>query len=44
MDNIEYSFGGKYRGSGSRADVNSYDNSPLAGNVSYEPRRINAKM
>ena len=44
LDNIDYTFGGKYNGSGDRSDVNSYYNSPLAGTVSYEPRRVTAKM
>jgi hypothetical protein len=44
--NIEYTFGGKYSGTGLRSDMNSYSNSPLAGLgiVSIEPRRVNAKM
>ena len=44
--NIEYTFGGKYSGTGLRSDMNSYSNSPLAGLgiVSKEPRRVNAKM
>jgi hypothetical protein len=44
MANMAYTFGGKYKGVGSRGDVNSYDNSPLAGAISNEPRRVNAKM
>ena len=42
--NLAYTFGGKYKGFGSRGDVNSYNNSPLAGTVSTEPRRVNAIM
>jgi hypothetical protein len=44
--NIEYTFGGKYSGTGLRSDMNSYSNSPLngLGTVSIEPRRVNAKM
>ncbi len=42
--NIGYTFGGKYKGTGLRSDINSYDNSLLAGTVSTEPRRVNVKM
>jgi hypothetical protein len=44
--NMDYTFGGKYKGTGSRSDINSYDNSPLAGlgTISSEPRQVNAKM
>ena len=41
--NLDYTFGGKYV-SGSRSDKNSYSNSTLAGTVSTEPRRVNARM
>ena len=43
---MDYTFGGKYKGTGSRSDINSYDNSPLAGlgTISSEPRQVNAKM
>ena len=41
---MDYTFGGKYTGTGVRSDVNSYSNSPLAGTISTEPRRVNAKM
>jgi hypothetical protein len=46
FSNLEYTFGGKYSGTGLRSDMNSYSNSPLAGLgiVSKEPRRVNAKM
>ncbi len=44
LDNVEYTFGGKYSGSGSRSDVSSYYNTPLAGTVSSEPRRVTAMM
>ena len=44
LSNIDYTFGGKYSGSGSRSSVSSYSNSPLNGNISYEPRRVSAKM
>lgn len=44
MSNVDYTFGGKYSGSGSRGDSNSYTNSPLSGSISTEPRRVNAKM
>ena len=42
--NMDYTFGGKYTGTGVRSDFNSYNNSPLAGTISYEPRRVSAKM
>jgi hypothetical protein len=42
--NLEYTFGGKYKGTGLRSDINSYNNSPLAGTVSTEPRQVNAMM
>ena len=42
--NIDYTFGGKYRGTGSRGAIGSYTNSPLAGTVSNEPRQVNVKM
>ena len=44
--NNAYTFGGKYKGTGSRGDINSYDNSPLEGLgfISTEPRRVNVKM
>ena len=43
--NIEYTFGGKYSGTGLRSDMNSYSNSPLAGLgiVSIEPRRVKSR-
>ena len=41
---MDYTFGGKYSGSGDRSDINSYYNSPLQGSVSFEPRRVAAKM
>ena len=44
--NVAYTFGGKYV-SGPRNDVNSYINSPTLqklGEVSVEPRRVNAKI
>jgi hypothetical protein len=42
---MDYTFGGKYKGSGLRRDINSYDNSPLLGTIiSIEPRKVNAKM
>ena len=44
LGNVAYTFGGKYKGTGSRSDPNSYNNAPLAGTVSFEPRRVNAKM
>ena len=44
LSNMAYTFGGKYKGTGSRSDPNSYNNSPLAGTVSFDPRRVNAKM
>ena len=44
LANVAYTFGGKYKGFGSRGDANSYNNSPLVGTVSTEPRRVNAKM
>ncbi|KAL9178483.1 hypothetical protein ACHAXT_001821 [Thalassiosira profunda] len=48
LQNIDYTFGGKYTGgatgSGSRGDLDSYENSPLAGGVSFEPRRVNKVM
>ena len=44
IENYAHTFGGKYKGTGSRSDPNSYNNSPLAGTVSFEPRRVNAKM
>ncbi len=44
MENVDYTFGGKYSGSGDRSDINSYYNSPLQGSVSFEPRQVNAKM
>ena len=46
MSNVAYTFGGKYV-SGPRNDVNSYINSPILqklGEVSVEPRRVNAKI
>ena len=42
--NMDYTFGGKYKGAGLRIDINSYNNSALAGTVSTEPRRVNVKM
>jgi hypothetical protein len=42
--NMAYTFGGKYKGTGLRSDINSYENSPLAGTVSTEPRQVNAMM
>ena len=42
--NMDYTFGGKYKGSGIRSDINSYNNSPLAGTISFEPRRVSALM
>ena len=44
MANIDYTFGGKYLGSGDRNDISSYENSPLAGSINYEPRRVNVVM
>ncbi len=44
LSNTAYTFGGKYKGTGSRSDPNSYNNSPLAGTVSFDPRRVNTKM
>ena len=41
---MDYTFGGKYIGSGSRGDINSYTNTDLAGTVSAEPRQVNARM
>ena len=41
--NIDYTFGGKYN-SGSRGDVNSYTNTALAGSVTTEGRKVNARM
>ena len=42
---IEYTFGGKYKGTGDRAKSTSYDRTPtLAGTVSTDPARINAQM
>jgi hypothetical protein len=43
---MDYTFGGKCKGTGSRSDTNSYNNSPLAGNgiISTEPCWVNAKM
>jgi len=43
--NMDYIFGGKYKGTGSRSDINSYDNSPLAGlgTISSNPRQVNAR-
>jgi len=43
--NMDYTFGGKYKGTGSRSDINSYDNSPLAGlgTISSNPRQVNAR-
>ena len=43
--NMDYTFGGKYNGSGDRSVISSYINSPsLVGDVSSEPRQVNAKM
>ena len=42
--NVDYTFGGKYSGTGPRGDINSYSNSPLAGSVSNNPRQVNVKM
>jgi len=44
--NIDYTFGGKYNGSGSRSDLSNYQNSPLAGlgTISNEPKRVNVQM
>jgi hypothetical protein len=42
--NIDYTFGGKYSGTGSRGSIFSYSNSPLAGTVSNNPRQVNARM
>ena len=44
QSNIEYTFGGIYSGVGPRNDKNSYSNTPLAGTVSNDARRVNAKM
>ena len=41
---MDYTFGGKYTGSGLRSDINSYNNSALLGNITTEPRRVNAQM
>ena len=43
-NNMDYTFGGKYKGTGLRSDINSYNNSLLAGTVSTEPRRVNVVM
>jgi len=44
-DNIAYTFGGKYTGSGERVNLDSYTNSPLLdGDVSHEPRQVNVRM
>jgi len=42
--NIDYTFGGKYSGTGPRDNINSYTNSPLAGSVSNNPRQVSVKM
>jgi len=41
--NIDYTFGGKYV-NGPRNNVNSYSNSNLSGDVSFEPRRVSSTM
>jgi hypothetical protein len=41
--NIDYTFGGKYA-DGPRYNVNSYLNSNLTGDVSFEPRRVSSTM
>ena len=41
---MDYTFGGKYNGGANRADISAYDNSPLAGIISSEARRVNARM
>jgi len=40
MPAIDYTFGGKYSGSGSRGDPNSYTNTPLEGTVSTDAKRV----
>lgn len=42
MDNMAYTFGGTYKGSGDRGVVDSYDNSVTLFNT--EARRVNVKM
>ncbi len=42
--NMDYTFGGKYKGTGLCSDFNSYNNSALAGTISTEPHWVNAKM
>ena len=41
-ENVAYTFGGTYSGSGDRGDIDNYIN--LESNVSYEPRRVNVVM
>ena len=43
-NNMDYTFGGKYNGGANRADTSAYDNSPLAGTITSEGRRVNARM
>lgn len=43
-NNMMYTFGGKYNGSGSRGTTSSYSNSNLQGTYSIEPRRVNVNM
>ena len=42
--NMDYTFGGKYSGTGSRGSITSYTNTPLAGTVTTEARQVNAVM
>ena len=42
--NTDFTFGGKYSGTGPRDNINSYTNSPLAGSVSNNPRQVNVRM
>lgn len=44
LANIDYTFGGKYLGSGDRTEISSYENSPLAGSINNESRRVNVAM
>ena len=42
FENVAYTFGGTYTGSGDRGDIDNYIN--LESDVSYEPRRVNVVM
>ncbi|KAL3823124.1 hypothetical protein ACHAXA_006454 [Cyclostephanos tholiformis] len=42
--NMDYTFGGKYIGSGDRSSIASYTNTPLAGTVTTEARQVNVVM